>query len=51
MQFVVLIVRWSLTKSLSKGLIEEIGRTEGPGRPIIYGVTERFSSTFWLGIN
>lgn len=34
---------------LSKGLIQEIGRTEGPGRPILYGSTQDFLSHF--GIN
>ncbi|MBA4398734.1 MAG: SMC-Scp complex subunit ScpB [Anaerolinea sp.] len=34
---------------LSKGLIQENGRTEGPGRPILYGSTQDFLSHF--GIN
>src|SRR3972149_2795065 len=34
---------------LSKGLIQEIGRTEGPGRPILYESTQDFLSHF--GIN
>lgn len=34
---------------LSKGLIEEIGRGEGPGRPIIYGTTSEFLQYFGLG--
>ena len=34
---------------LSKGLIEEIGRAEGPGRPIMYGTTPDFLQHF--GIN
>ena len=34
---------------LSKGLIEEIGRTEGPGRPILYGITQEFLQYFGLG--
>jgi segregation and condensation protein B len=33
---------------LSKGLIEEIGRAEGPGRPIIYGTTSDFLQYFGL---
>jgi segregation and condensation protein B len=33
---------------LSKGLIEELGRSEGPGRPIIYGTTEDFLHYFGL---
>ena len=28
-----------LQSLLAKGLVEEIGRTEGPGRPILYGLT------------
>mgnify|MGYP000878535240 FL=1 len=38
-----------LKSLLSKGLIEEIGRTEGPGRPILYGITEEFLQYFGLG--
>ncbi len=33
---------------LSKGLMEEIGRGEGPGRPIIYGTTTDFLQYFGL---
>ena len=33
---------------LSKGLVEELGRTEGPGRPILYGVTADFLQYFGL---
>ncbi|MDX9863577.1 MAG: SMC-Scp complex subunit ScpB, partial [Anaerolineaceae bacterium] len=33
---------------LSKGLIEEMGRAEGPGRPILYGVTADFLQYFGL---
>lgn len=33
---------------LSKGLIEEEGRTEGPGRPILYGTTPEFLQHFGL---
>ena len=33
---------------LSKGLIEELGRTEAPGRPILYGVTPEFLQHFGL---
>jgi segregation and condensation protein B len=33
---------------LSKGLIEETGRGEGPGRPIIYGTTSDFLQYFGL---
>lgn len=34
---------------LSKGLIEEVGRAEGPGRPVLYGTTELFLRLFGLG--
>jgi segregation and condensation protein B len=34
---------------LSKGLIQEIGRSEGPGRPILYGTTPDFLQHFGLG--
>lgn len=34
---------------LSKGLIEEIGRTEGPGRPILYEITQEFLQYFGVG--
>lgn len=37
-----------LKSLLSKGLIEELGRTDGPGRPIIYGVTSEFLQHFGL---
>ena len=33
---------------LSKGLIEELGRSEAPGRPILYGVTPEFLQHFGL---
>ena len=33
---------------LSKGLIEEVGRLEGVGRPILYGTTSDFLSFFGL---
>ena len=33
---------------LSKGLIEEVGRREGVGRPVIYGTTTDFLSYFGL---
>ncbi len=34
---------------LGKGLVQEVGRTEGPGRPILYGTTSDFLQNF--GIN
>jgi segregation and condensation protein B len=33
---------------LSKGLLQEVGRTEGPGRPILYGTTPMFLQHFGL---
>jgi len=33
---------------LSKGLIEELGRSEAPGRPILYGITPEFLQHFGL---
>lgn len=33
---------------LTKGLIEEVGRTEGPGRPVLYGTTPAFLQHFGL---
>lgn len=33
---------------LTKGLIEELGRSEAPGRPILYGVTSDFLQYFGL---
>ncbi len=40
----------SLRTLLSKGLIEEIGRMETPGRPILYGSTPEFLQHFGLTI-
>jgi segregation and condensation protein B len=34
---------------MAKGLVEEVGRTEGPGRPILYGTTSAFLQHFGLG--
>ncbi len=34
---------------LSKGLIQEAGRTEGPGRPILYSTSPEFLQHFGLG--
>jgi segregation and condensation protein B len=38
----------ALRSLLSKGLIEEIGRLESPGRPILYGTTPDFLQHFGL---
>ena len=37
-----------LKKLLAKGLIKEAGRSEAPGRPILYEVTEEFMDSFKL---
>ncbi|MGV8050568.1 MAG: SMC-Scp complex subunit ScpB [Anaerolineaceae bacterium] len=37
-----------LKSLLAKGLIEELGRSEAPGRPILYGVTQDFLLHFGL---
>jgi len=34
---------------LNKGLIDDIGRAEGPGRPILYSTTTEFLKYFGLG--
>jgi len=33
---------------LSKGLIDDVGRAEGPGRPILYSTTNEFLKYFGL---
>ena len=33
---------------LSKGLVQEVGRAEGPGRPILYGTAPDFLQHFGL---
>ncbi len=38
-----------LKSLLSKGLIQESGRTDGPGRPILYSTTPEFLQHFGLG--
>lgn len=37
-----------LKSLLSKGLVQEVGRSEGPGRPILYGTTSDFLQHFGL---
>mgnify|MGYP000176876332 CR=1 FL=1 len=37
-----------LKSLLSKGLVQEVGRSEGPGRPILYGTTAEFLQHFGL---
>lgn len=38
----------ALRTLLNKGMLEEIGRLEGPGRPILYGTTPEFMQHFGL---
>lgn len=38
-----------LENLMAKGLVEEVGRTEGPGRPILYVTTSDFLRHFGLG--
>jgi segregation and condensation protein B len=38
-----------LKSLLSKGLVQEVGRAEGPGRPILYTTTTEFLQHFGLG--
>jgi segregation and condensation protein B len=38
-----------LTNLMERKLIQEVGRKEGPGRPILYGTTEDFLQ--YLGLN
>ena len=37
-----------IRKLVSRDLIKEIGRSEGAGRPILYGVTDEFLDYFGL---
>jgi segregation and condensation protein B len=37
-----------LKSLLSKGLIQEVGRAEAPGRPILYSITQEFLQQFGL---
>jgi segregation and condensation protein B len=38
----------SLATLVEKGLVKDIGRKDGPGRPILYGTTEQFLLHFGL---
>lgn len=38
----------ALSTLVEKGLVEEIGRKEGPGRPLLFGTTEQFLVHFGL---
>lgn len=37
-----------IRKLLARSLIKEVGRTDSPGKPFLYGVTETFMDTFQL---
>lgn len=37
-----------LNKLMEKSLVKEVGRLEGPGRPILYGTTREFLAAFGL---
>ena len=37
-----------LKSLLNKGLVQEVGRSDGPGRPILYGTTAEFLQHFGL---
>jgi len=39
----------ALRSLLTHSLVEEVGRTEGPGRPILYATTPEFLQYFGLG--
>ena len=39
---------WALSSLVERGLVEERGRAETPGTPILYGTTERFLTLFGL---
>ncbi len=39
---------YSVASLMNKGLIEEVGRRESLGRPILYGTTDKFLSHFGL---
>ncbi len=40
---------WSVLQSLlDRGLIEEVGRSDAPGRPLLFGTTDAFLLTFGL---
>ena len=39
---------YSVTRLMERGFIDEVGRAETPGRPILYGTTEEFLRCFGL---
>lgn len=38
-----------IRKLLLKGLIEDVGKADAPGKPVLYGVTSKFLDYFGLG--
>ena len=40
---------YAVTSLLDKGLIEAVGRLDAPGRPMLYGTTDKFLRVFGLG--
>lgn len=38
-----------LVRLIEKGLVEEVGRSEAPGRPILYGTTTKFLQSMGVG--
>ena len=41
-------VESALASLIDRGLVEEKGRSDGPGRPILYGTTQEFLVRFGL---
>jgi segregation and condensation protein B len=39
---------YAVTSLLDKGLIEAVGRLDAPGRPMLYGTTDKFLRVFGL---
>jgi len=39
---------YSVQKLLEKELVEIVGRSEGPGRPLLYGTSDKFMDHFGL---
>ena len=41
-------ISYAVTSLLDKGLIEAVGRLDAPGRPMLYGTTDKFLRVFGL---
>lgn len=41
----------AVNKLVEYGLVEEVGRMDAPGRPILFGTTEEFSSAFQCSVS